>query len=99
MVLNIIENDMAKDYTERLAEMLDSEELSKLSGEDREEYQECIAGMKEKAVAYTKMRAGWEFMTMEEKKDKDELRSSYHNDFMTSVKMLIRLANMHSNNK
>lgn len=99
MVLNIIKNDRAKEYTERVAEMLESEELLKLSGEDREEYQGCIDGMKEKAVAYAKMRANWEFMTREERINKDDLRTSYHNDFMVSVKMLIRLANMHSNNR
>lgn len=99
MNLNTIKNDKAKEYTKRLAEMLESDELLKLSGEDGEEYQSCIAEMKEKAVTYAKMRASWEFMTREEKMNKDDLRTSYHNDFMVSVKMLIRLANTHSNNR
>ena len=99
MIINTIMEDRAKDFTERLASMLESEELIKLSGEDRDEYLEYISAMKENAVTYAKMRANWEFMTREERIDKDDLRTSYHNEFMTSVKILIRFANMYSNNR
>ena len=99
MILDTIKKDKAQEFTESLESMFESEELTNLTGEDRDEYLEAVSAMKKNAVTYAQMRDNWEFMTREERINKDDLRTSYHNEFMTSVKLLIRLANMHSDNR
>ena len=99
MILDTIKKDKAQEFTESLESMFESEELTNLTGEDRDEYLEAVSAMKKNAVTYAQMRENWEFMTREERINKDDLRTSYHNEFMTSVKLLIRLANMHSDNR
>ncbi|MBO4904976.1 MAG: hypothetical protein J5367_07105 [Lachnospiraceae bacterium] len=99
MILDTIKKDKAQEFTESLESMFESEELTNLTGEDRDEYLEAVSAMKKNAVTYAQMRENWEFMTREERINKDDLRTSYHNEFMTSVKLLIRLANMYSDNR
>lgn len=99
MYLELIKDDKAKVFVKKLEEMFESEEVSKLTGEDADEYRKYVTVMKENAVNYAKMRASWEFFSREEKIKKDDMRTGLHNDFMTSLKLLIRLANLHSDNK
>ena len=99
MILNTIKNDKARDFTERFEEMLESIDSSVFDNIDRESFPGDIEIMKQNSVAYAKMRADWEFMSREERIKKDELRTSFHNDFMTSVKLLIRLANKYYDSK
>ena len=99
MILKIRNTDKAKEFTERFEEMLESIDVSKLDELDRECFPDDVDNMKRKSVAYAKMRADWEFMSSEERQNKDEIRSGFHNEFMTSVKLLIRLANKYSDNK
>ncbi|MBE5850307.1 MAG: hypothetical protein E7298_09140 [Lachnospiraceae bacterium] len=99
MILKTIENDKAKDFTERFEKMLESIDPSILDDIDHESFPTDIDNMKRNSVAYAKMRADWEFMSNEERIKKDDLRTSFHNEFMTSVKLLIRLANKYYDNK
>ena len=99
MILNTIKDDKAKVFTERFEEMLESIDPSVLDDIDHESFPADIENMKRNSVAYAKMRADWEFMSNEERIKKDELRTSFHNEFMTSVKLLIRLANKYYDNK
>ncbi len=99
MILKVIKNDTAKEFTERFEEMLESITPSVLDDIDRESFPTDIENMKRNSVAYAKMRADWEFMSNDERIKKDDLRTSFHNEFMTSVKLLIRLANKYYDNK
>ncbi len=99
MSLEIIKNDRAADFVARLVQMLESEEIVKLTGEDRDEYLEYVADMNRKATEYAKIRAEWEFMTREERIDRDPGRTARHNDFMTAIKLLIRLSNSYTDNR
>ena len=99
MILKTIKDDKAKCFTERFEEMLESLDTSKFDEIDRESFPDDIANMKRNSVTYAKMRADWEFMSTEERMNKDELRTSFHYEFMTSVKSLIRLANKYYDNK
>ncbi len=99
MILNTRKNDKAKEFTERFAQMLEDIDVSKLDDLDRECFPGDVDNMKRKSVSYAKMRADWEFMSSEERRNNDEIRSGFHNGFMTSVKLLIRLANKYSDNK
>ena len=99
MILTTIESDKAKVFTDRFEEMLENINPSMLDDIDHESFLADIDNMKRNSVAYAKMRADWEFMSNEERIRKDDLRTSFHNEFMTSVKLLIRLANKYYDNK
>ncbi len=99
MILKTIKCDKTKEFTERFAEMLENIDPSILDDFDYESFLTDIENMKRSSVSYAKMRADWEFMSREERIKKDELRTLFHNEFMTSVKLLIRLANKYSDNK
>jgi len=99
MTLSMIKDDKAKVFTQKLSEMIESSEIQQLSGEDRDEYEEAVSDMKKKAASYARFRTEWEFMSKDEKIEKDSLRTSHHNEFMTAAKLLIRLSNMHTDNK
>lgn len=91
--LNTIKEDKAKDFVDRLSDMLESDELTHLTGEYREEYIDFYESMISKAVIYAKIRADWEFYSRDMKIEKDERRTACHDDFIMSLKVLIRYAN------
>lgn len=90
---NTIKEDKAKGFVDRLSEMIESDELMHLTGDDRDEYIDYCEGMMKKAVIYTKIRADWEFYSPEKRAEKDDIRTSCHDGFVISLKVLIRFAN------
>ncbi len=91
--LNTIKEDKAKDFVYRLSQMIESDELTHLTGNDRDEYVDYCESMMKKAVIYTKIRADWEFYSREKKVERDDIRTSCHDGFIISLKILIRFAN------
>ncbi|MCR5108260.1 MAG: hypothetical protein K6B28_08870 [Lachnospiraceae bacterium] len=63
--------------------------ISDIRSEDKKEY---YIDMLKKAFRYTSIRCEWELMSRNEMIENDSLRTAYHNDFITSLNILARLA-------
>ncbi|EKY4027663.1 hypothetical protein QJ221_002806 [Listeria innocua] len=61
--------------------------------ECKDEYlQELWKAVIDSALVYANMRINWNYFSREEKHEKDNLRTSYHNTFMINLKAFYKLA-------
>ena len=72
---------------EKIWEMI--EEKNKRYAYD-EEYRQLLHEVYRSALKYVGMRVEWNWMTLEQKQEKDSLRTSFHDGFMTNYNVLGR---------